>query len=101
MKGDYKRYYKDPDYHKKRYTEKKNLVLRHYGDKCVCCGEKNPLFLTIDHKNNDGYLLGRGRNMVAYAVQKGFPDDLQLLCYNCNCGKNNRFRKGTCPHQFS
>jgi len=30
------------------------------------------------------------------ARREGFPDDLQLLCFNCNCGKAIH---GECPHE--
>jgi len=78
-----------------------------YGNKCNCCGETNPLFLTIDHINNDGYKI-RPRNKNGYAqaefsgsyykriIRADFPKDLQLLCWNCNCGKNRN--NGICPH---
>lgn len=80
-----------------------------YGNKCNCCGETNPLFLTIDHVNNDGYK-HRGRNDGKYKIgsfsghyyktiiKAGFPEDLQLLCYNCNCGRARN--KGICPHKI-
>ena len=39
----------------KTYARKtKKTVLNAYGNKCQCCGETEPWFLTIDHKNNDG-----------------------------------------------
>ena len=81
-----------------------------YGGKCACCGESNPLFLTIDHVNNDGYKI-RPRNKKGVAVanersghyyvriiKEGFPSYLQLLCWNCNCGKARN--KGICPHKI-
>jgi hypothetical protein len=79
-----------------------------YGGKCNCCGESNPLFLTIDHVNNDGYKI-RPRNKKGnygspfsghyykQIIKAGFPKDLQLLCWNCNCGKARN--KGVCPHK--
>jgi hypothetical protein len=95
-----------------RWKNKKENLLKqireHYGNKCACCAEENPLFLTIDHINNDGYKL-RPRNKSGDSVglfsgtfyqriiQSGFPSDLQLLCWNCNCGKHRN--KGICPHQ--
>lgn len=88
--------------------ELRTIVYKHYGDKCICCGEDNVLFLTIDHINNDGYLIrprsspGASRKVkisgqwYKHIITIGFPDDLQLLCYNCNCGKQRN--GGVCPH---
>lgn len=83
-------------------------VLDAYGNQCACCGESNELFLTIDHKNDDGYKL-RQRNKMSYPItsgnwysqiiKAGFPDDLQILCWNCNCGRYRN--KGVCPHAHS
>jgi hypothetical protein len=77
-----------------------------YGGKCQCCGESNPMFLTIDHVNNDGKTLradtshplgGIGGVLYRKLKRAGYPKSFALLCYNCNCG---RFRNGgICPHQ--
>lgn len=96
----------------KRWLKDKENLLRQireaYGNKCNCCGETNPLFLTIDHINNDGYKI-RPRNRKGdyqqefsgtyykQIVRANFPDSLQLLCWNCNCGKARN--KGICPHK--
>jgi hypothetical protein len=89
-------------------------TIDHYGGKCSCCGESNPMFLTMDHINNDGYIWRRniykergynnkrGTRGVSTTVhliwirKNNYPKDLQLLCFNCNCGKNRN--KGVCPH---
>lgn len=86
-----------------RYIQYKRTVIEHYGGKCTCCGEKNIWFLSIDHVNNDGYKLGRSRPGTKYSniISKNFPKDLQLLCYNCNQGKNNPINKFVCPHNFA
>jgi hypothetical protein len=75
-------------------------IMDHYGAICACCGEKNPLFLTLDHKNNDGAEQRRimpGKETVfRWIIKEGFPESYQILCYNCNCG---RHRNGNvCPH---
>lgn len=67
----------------------KMTIINGYGNKCVCCGESNPLFLTIDHINNDGF---KDRKSEGYNQDKfynsiiadNFPTQYQLLCYNCN-----------------
>jgi len=77
-------------------------VFTHYGAKCACCGESEQSFLTIDHINGDGAAQRRnarltaGKNYYRYIIQQGFPDDLQLLCWNCNMSKHYL---GQCPHQ--
>jgi len=74
-------------------------LLAMYGERCICCGESNPRFLTLDHIQNDGYLerstnpLNRWRT----ALKKYDPVRYQILCYNCNCGKERN--GGICPHK--
>lgn len=80
-------------------------ILDHYSRACVCCGETNPQFLTLDHINNDGSKQRRemgnvGRGGYTYykhVIDSGFPTDLQILCFNCNLGKNRNH--GVCPHK--
>jgi hypothetical protein len=75
-------------------------IIEAYGGKCSCCGEKSSMFLTIDHKNNDGSKhrsMGlTGRMFYKWIIDSGFPQDLQLLCWNCNCGRQRN--GGVCPH---
>ena len=68
-----------------------------YGGKCISCNENNPLFLTLDHINNNGNLeIYRGYDFYQYLKRLGYPGkntQLQLLCNNCNAYKeytNNR-----------
>lgn len=82
---------------------KKQQIHDAYGNICACCGETNQGFLTIDHINNDGAAYRRkfGKTLFylhRFLVQNNFPDDYQLLCWNCNAG---RFYSGTgiCPHK--
>lgn len=98
----------------KRWVENKNRFLGQiynaYGNKCACCGEINKLFLTIDHINNDGYKIRTRNKKDGYSqsefsgtyyqkiIKANFPKDLQLLCWNCNCGKARN--KGICPHKI-
>ena len=90
-------------YDKKRATGSWIQVINHYGAECVCCGEKELLFLTIDHVNNDGNKhrkelnIRGGYNFYRWVIENNFPDILQILCYNCNYGKNRN--KGECPHK--
>jgi predicted restriction endonuclease len=89
-----------------RYQQYKKVVYDHYGSRCNCCGESNPKFLTVDHVNNDGYtqktkkgFRRKGNYMYQQIIKDNFPDHLQILCWNCNCGKN--LNGGICPHKKS
>lgn len=85
---------------KKYYKNKRSKVLDHYGNKCACCGETNPKFLTIDHINNDGSkhrkLINSSR-LCPWLVKNNYPDNFQILCWNCNHGK--QLNNGICPHK--
>lgn len=85
---------------KQRKGQIKDIVFTHYGNECVCCGEANTVFLTIDHINNDGNIQRRnGGGMYFYQkiISARFPTDLQILCWNCNLGKHHN--GGVCPHK--
>lgn len=75
------------------------------GRACVCCGESEVKFLSLDHVNNDGnvHRATTKRRGVRYPYLKkmGWPNDppLQVLCMNCNWGK--RINGGICPHKDS
>jgi len=75
-----------------------------YGNKCVCCGEGNLQFLTLDHINNDGNLdRANHKNDRTHRTQMNailHPDRsrYQILCFNCNLGKVRN--KGVCPHKI-
>lgn len=80
---------------------KKN-VMSHYGNKCNCCGESGLAFLNIDHIDNNGnaqrkFVPSGGRQFYKYIIRNGYPNDLQILCWNCNMGKH--LNNGACPHK--
>lgn len=83
----------------------KLAVVKHYGGHCVCCGETNPAFLTIGHKNDDGTKHRKetggygGQILATWLVTRDFetPYELQLECFNCNNGKIAN--GGICPHK--
>ena len=82
----------------------RDKVYAHYGNKCQCCGEPEKSFLTLDHMNNDGNLHRIKFNKSQWAIyndiiERGFPDDIQIACYNCNCGRTRN--NGVCPHANS
>lgn len=82
---------------RKRYKERKQIVINHYGGKCECCKEDNIGFLTIDHINNDGNKESRrGVEFYRIIIKLGFPTTLRILCWNCNSGRH--FNGGICPH---
>jgi len=83
-------------YQKRLYKELKEDVFFQYGGKCVCCGEDNTAFLTIDHIHNDGnkhrHKNNRYSGVAIYRLLKknNYPkDNYQILCYNCNCSKQH------------
>ena len=91
---------------KERWAKQKLETIKNYGGSCVCCKENNPAFLTLDHVNNDGAAHrkeiwssknSRGGNMWWWAKKNNYPNSLQLLCFNCNCGRD--VNGGTCPHK--
>ena len=84
---------------KKMAKIEKKKLLDAYGGKCECCGETDPHFLTLEHKNGvpDHHKINGRRKSHVYKLveQEGYPDDYCLLCYNCNMAKGNY---GFCPH---
>ena len=84
-----------------KYHELKDEVFSAYGGySCNCCKETIKQFLTIDHENNDGAehrkLLGR-KNCYRWLKENGFPKGFQVLCFNCNSGR--QLNGGICPHK--
>lgn len=76
----------------------KREAIEAYGGKCACCGEVEPVFLTLDHvdgKGNEHRKEVGKTDMWAWARRNGFPDLFQVLCFNCNFAKH----WGTCPHK--
>lgn len=76
----------------RRTIKYKQLAIDVYGGKCANCGVAHSAVLTLDHVNNDG---NEHRKQISenrlflWACKNGFPDSLQLLCYNCNIGKHH------------
>lgn len=96
----------------------KQQVLDHYGQKCNCtcgCGVTRFEHLTVDHINNDGARhrksskSGGGHAFYRTIIKENFPDDLQILCWNCNCAKQfyggcdstGSLQRVTIPEQLS
>lgn len=76
-------------------------MIQAYDNKCIKCEEKHPMFLVLDHINNNGNRenTNKGTNFYQYLKNVGYPGkniQLQLLCHNCNAQKeyiNNRINK--------
>lgn len=88
--------------YKKKYDLKiKNSVFDYYGKKCICCGESNLIFLSIDHINGGGTKHRKeiGKKSYVWLYQNNFPDGYQTLCFNCNWGKH--LNGGVCPHKIN
>lgn len=85
----------------------KDEVFAAYGGyKCACCGETEPLFLTLDHIDSNGGEFRRKefgiRTAAGYPTyqwlrRNDFPDGIQVLCMNCQHGK--LMNNGICPHK--
>jgi hypothetical protein len=99
-----------------RYKRLKDTVFNAYGGyKCACCGETEPLFLTIDHIDSDGskhrreitpeghdyrdYRSSTGYKTYRWLENNNFPAGFQVLCSNCNHGRHRN--GGVCPHKRS
>lgn len=91
---------KNPTAQKQYHLLVKHDVINKYGGECVCCGESEPLFLTIDHINNNGKTdrIGTYSTKSFYLKLRREPvrPDLQVLCWSCNLGKLHN--DGVCPH---
>lgn len=72
-----------------------------YGGECICCGEREPRFLTLDHIDGGGTRhrqeVGWGSKFYRWLKREGFPPIVQVLCFNCNNGRH--LNGGVCPHQ--
>jgi hypothetical protein len=83
----------------------RNEVFAAYGGyRCNCCDESEPMFLSIDHVDNNGaqerkagLYSGSGYSFYRWLRKTGFPSGYQVLCMNCQVGKHKN--GGVCPHQ--
>jgi len=74
-----------------RGAQLRDEVFSHYGCECVACGETEPLFLTLDHIENDGKewrkVHNTGVSLYRWIKKHQYPAIFQTLCMNCNFGK--------------
>lgn len=76
-------------------------VMAALGDCCACCGEREPIFLQLDHIGGGGVKhlkrIGSWVGVYREVRDAGFPKDkYRILCSNCNSAIG---RYGTCPHE--
>lgn len=88
-------------WHVQNRRKRKAVVMERLGGRCVCCGETELVFLTIDHVEGGGTAERRTRK-EAYTWERvkkeGYPEGrYQVLCWNCNAAKH--FDPLGCPHQ--
>ena len=65
-------------------------ALKAYGNTCVGCGETHPLFLTLDHIQNNVNHDDGGKDFYNKLRRLGYPGkgtQLQIMCHNCNAEK--------------
>ena len=89
-----------------RLAIKKEVLQQYSIDelKCACCGEKEIVFLTLDHIDGGGNEHRRelakigikGGNFYRLLKKQEYPPGYQVLCFNCNLAKG---LFGVCPHQ--
>lgn len=83
---------------KRKIARKKEreLVIKHYGGRCECCGQSQFEFLAIDHIEGGG---GKHRkkvgNIAPWLIRNNYPDGFRILCHNCN---QSLGVYGYCPH---
>lgn len=83
------------------YRLQDQCLMAYGGYRCACCGETEPLFLQLDHTNNNGNVHRKqegisGSRLYRDLIKQGFPPGFQVLCANCNHGKHRN--GGVCPH---
>ena len=78
-------------------------VFTHYSNgepRCICCGEKNIEFLTLNHINGwrkyKGSSQRGGMKLYRHLIRKGFPKNFNVMCINCNASLG---WFGYCPHK--
>ncbi len=88
------------EYARQRSASIKRETIDRYGGECACCGEKELVFLAIDHIYGGGRKDRLEKNWKTGAMfygalrRAGYPDAYQVLCFNCNWAKSH----GGCPH---
>ena len=90
-------------YHRELYNKQRYECIFHYTNGkmcCSCCGEKEYLFLEIDHLNGGGNKHRKSvtsDKIAAWLIRCKFPKGFGVLC--CNCNKGKHLNGGKCPHK--
>lgn len=83
------------------YRERRQAVFDRYGGSCRCCGETRFEFLALDHIEGSGHQhklqVGRGESFVRWIIKNDYPENIRVLCHNCNQALGHY---GYCPHQI-
>ncbi len=102
-KESYHRHKKEIAKRRKENRDKiKFQVFEKYGNKCTCCGERELVFLSINHISKNGCKHRKNNpNMNGYYLynwlqKKNYPKDFNILCHNCNFADG----LGVCPHKL-
>ncbi len=77
-------------YYSEKFQDLRNKVYNHYGKKCKFCGIDDIDVLAIDHVLNDGATERKFitlEQMYKKILKENFPNNYQVLCYNCNIKK--------------
>ena len=83
---------------KELYESYRDRFFDLYGSICECCGEKEKIFLNLDHVQGQVGIKNKEKGAKAYrnAVIEYNPNKYRVLCWNCN----QAIRWGrSCPHQ--
>ena len=80
--------------------KRRAAMIQTLGGECACCGEKEPLFLCLDHIKGGGRCeykkKGGPHGVWRRAIREGLPrDKYRVLCWNCNAVLG---LYGRCPH---
>ena len=82
----------------------KTEALNAYGGAiCYCCGEKELLFLGLDHIERNGSEhrkeenISGGGDLYWWVKKHNYPEGFRVACHNCNMG--SYYNNGVCPHK--
>ena len=94
---------RSPERNRRSRARLKAQVITAYGGRCVCCGETETEFLSIDHVNGGGTrerkVVNGGGLSWRLARDSGYSDCYRVLCLNCNWSAHQG--NGICVHQRS
>ncbi len=85
-------------------AELRRRVMALLGNRCSCCGETEPRFLTLEHVGGGGNAERRSlnstgnRKLFEHILAGKLPrEKYDCLCYTCNFSRAHN--NGLCPHQ--